>query len=296
MISRRLTMAISVVALVGLSSATWAQQTKTTAQKGQSSKQQTETPTLEGILQRLQENVDQYQALVPSFFCDEHVVASMGNQYRVGVNLTVTDSNFRLKRVPNPDGTITLQESHEVKKVNGRPATGDSVSGPAFLRGAFSNGLALVSANQQACMRATIKPIRQNKPSDPITIQFASVPASERPADCLMQEDISGRVFIDPATMQIRRMEFHAPNHVIAPESKTSQGVRIPSAVGTWDVTVEYAPVVLGGESFWLPTKTSETMIDRIGTNEWLYDAAYRNYHKLEVTSRILPASETPVP
>ena len=296
MISRRLTMAISVVALVGLSSATWAQQTKTTAQKGQSSKQQTETPTLEGILQRLQENVDQYQALVPSFFCDEHVVASMGTAYRVGVNLTVTDSNFRLKRVPNPDGTITLQESHEVKKVNGRPATGDSVSGPAFLRGAFSNGLALVSANQQACMRATIKPIRQNKPSDPITIQFASVPASERPADCLMQEDISGRVFIDPATMQIRRMEFHAPNHVIGPESKTSNGVRIPSTVGTWDVTVEYAPVVLGGESFWLPTKTSETMIDRTGTNEWLYEAAYRNYHKLEVTSRILPASETPVP
>jgi len=35
--------------------------------------------------------------------------------------------------------------------VNGLPATGDSVSGPANLSGAFSNGLALVSQSQKAC-------------------------------------------------------------------------------------------------------------------------------------------------
>jgi hypothetical protein len=36
-------------------------------------------------------------------------------------------------------------------------------------------------------------------------------------------------------------------------------------------------------------------MIDRTRKNEWSYDAAYRNYHKLEATSRILPDSEVPV-
>jgi len=109
-----------------------------------------------------------------------------------------------------------------VKKVNGRPATGDSVSASISSWRLLQRSRAGLR-NQQACMRATIKPIRQNKPSDPITIQFASVPASERPADCLMQEDISGRVFIDPAHNADPRMEFHAPNHVIGPESKTSK-------------------------------------------------------------------------
>ena len=257
--------------------------------------QNTETPTLEAILERLQQNLDHYDATIPSFFCDEHVVSSIGDPYRLLVSLTVTDSNFRLKRVPNPDGTITLQESHEVKTVNGRPATGDSVNGPAYLSGAFSNGLALVSLSQKACMTYSLAPIKPVDTRKPILVQFASVDASERPTDCLMQEDIGGRVSIDPATMQIRRMEFHAPNHVIGPESKTSNGVRTPPVVGTWDVTVEYAPVLLGGKSFWLPTKTSETMIDRTRKNEWSYDAAYRNYHKLEATSRILPDSEVPV-
>jgi len=257
--------------------------------------QNTETPTLEAILERLQQNLDRYDATIPSFFCDEHVVSSIGDPYRLLVSLTVTDSNFRLKRVPNPDGTITLQESHEVKTVNGRPATGDSVNGPAYLSGAFSNGLALVSLSQKACMTYSLAPIKPVDTRKPIIVQFASVDASERPTDCLMQEDIGGRVSIDPATMQIRRMEFHAPNHVIGPESKTSNGVRTPPVVGTWDVTVEYAPVLLGGKSFWLPTKTSETMIDRTRKNEWSYDAAYRNYHKLEATSRILPDSEVPV-
>ena len=257
--------------------------------------QKTETTTLEGILRRSQENLDQYNARVPSFFCDEQVVSSRGDLYRLLFNRTVTDSNFRLKRVPNPDGTITLQESHEVKTVNGLPATGDSVSGPANLSGAFSNGLALVSQSQKACMKYSRAPVKPGNTRKPTIVQFASVDASERPDDCLMQEDISGRVFIDPATMQIRRMEFHAPNHVIGPESKTSNGVRTPPVVGTWDVTVEYAPVLLGGKSFWLPTKTSETMIDRTRKNEWSYDAAYRNYHKLEATSRILPDSEVPV-
>jgi hypothetical protein len=35
-------------------------------------------------------------------------------------------------------------------------------------------------------------------------------------------------------------------------------------------------------------------MIDSSRKNEWKYDAAYSNYHKLEVTSRILPYSEAP--
>jgi hypothetical protein len=66
--------------------------------------------------------------------------------------------------------------------------------------------------------------------------------------------------------------------------------------VGRWDVTVEYAPVLLGGKSFWLPTKVSDRMRSSLVRNRWSYDATYSNYHKLEVTSRILPASGAPAP
>ncbi len=268
------------------------------AQQPQTSEGKTGTPTLEEILQRLQENVDQYQALVPSFFCDEHVVSTIIPDPRR--ESRVTDATFRLKRVAKPgvEGETILEESHAVKTMNGRPATGDAVGGPAFLRGAFSNGLALVSASQQACMRYTLRPMGKNKGSDPITIQFASVAARRRPQDCRIEEDVSGRVLIDPETMQVRHLEFTVPRHFIGTTMYTTfngLGLNEASIVGRWDVTVEYAPIVLEGKSFWLPTKISDRMSSSLVRSRWTYDASYSNYHKMEVTSRIVPDSEVPV-
>jgi len=237
-------------------------------------------PTLGEILQQLQENLNQYDSAVPSFFGDEHVVSSAYS--RRGSSHTVTDSTLYLKRIPRPDDKMNLQESREVKRVNGKPATGDLIGGTLYPHGAFSDDLALVSLSQQVCMDYSLKSIDPGPSKDAILVEFASVAAGERSTACLMQEDVSGRVLIDPETMQITRMQFHAPHHIIG------------TGMGSLDVTVEYAPVALGGERFWLPERISERMADSLFS--WTYDATYRNYHKMEATSRILPFEETPAP
>jgi len=299
MILRKSFLTVSLLALLAASSAMQrAQQAAAPASDTQGAAQHRGTPTLGEILQRLQENVDQYQALVPSFFCDEHVVSTIVPDPRN--ESTVTDSTFRLKRVPDPnaEGETMLEESHEVKMVNGRPATGDTAGGPAFLRGAFSNGLALVSARQQACMRYTLRPMGKNNASEPVTIQFASVAARRRPHDCRIEEDVSGHVLIDPETMQVTHLEFTVPRHFIGTTVYTTfngLGLDAASIVGRWDVAVEYAAVVLGGKSFWLPTTISDRMSSSLVRSRWTYDATYSNYHKMEVTSRIVPSSEVPV-
>jgi hypothetical protein len=229
-------------------------------------------PTLGEILQRLQENLDRYDSTVPSFFCDEHVESGGA----------VTNSTILLKRIPRPDDNVILRESREVKTVNGKPATADSADGGILLDGVFSNGLELVSMSQQACMDYSLKSINPEHSKDTILVEFTSVAAGERSPACLMQEDVSGSVLIDPKTMQITRMQFHAPHHIIG------------TGMGYLNVTVEYAPVELDGKSFWLPTRISERMADR--RFSWRYDATYRNYHKMEVTSRILPLEKTPTP
>ena len=90
----------------------------------------------------------------------------------------------------NGAGQVTLRESREVKKVNGKPVTGDSVGGGILTVGAFSDGMALVSLSQQACMDYSLQPIDAGQP---MLVEFASVAAGKRPADCRMQEDVSGR-------------------------------------------------------------------------------------------------------
>lgn len=241
--------------------------------------QQTPSPKLDEILLRLENNLRHYEAQVPDLFCKEHVVSSMA--YGQKHQDTVTDSVFRLKRVPNPHQATTLVESREIKAINGTPAEGERINGPSILSGVFSGGLDIVSLNQKICMRYTLAPINPEHSGDPYVIDFATLARNHPPSGCILKEDGTGRIFIDPATMQVTRMELTVPNHTI-----------IPAVVGTWKISIDYAPIPLGGQTFWMPrtiTSTATPNEDVDDPTVWSFRARYADYHKLEVTSRILP-------
>jgi hypothetical protein len=267
---------ILLAVFLGLSSALCAQRAK--------------TPTLEEILQRLEANLNHYDTRVPSFFCDEHGVSEV----EPGQRNQVTDSVFRLKRTANPDHTTALVESREIKNVDGKPATSQDMSGPALLSGAFEGGLAIVSLSQTACMNYTLQRINRDRPTEPYIVRFATVLTPQNSADCLLQENSKGRVFIDPASLQITHLELTTPRHVIIPGNSYTEPV-----VGKRDLAVDYAPVLLGGETFWMPATITSRATSGSGTFHmavWSFRATYRNYHRLEVTSRILPAGEATAP
>lgn len=278
MTSRASSTAISLVAFLGFSSALCAQRAK--------------APSLEEILERLEANLNHYDTSVPSLFCDEHVVSQVEPDVRNPE--TITDSVFRLKRTANPDHTTTLVESREIKTVNGKPATSQDIDGPTLLNGAFEGGLAVVSLNQTACMNYTLQRINRNRPAEPYIVRFATVLTPQNSAKCLLQENSKGRVFIDPASMQITHLELTTPRHVI--NSGNSYG---SPGVGKRDLTVDYAPVLLGGDTFWMPSTITMRVTSGSGTFHmivWSFRATYRNYHKLEVKSRILPGFDVPAP
>jgi hypothetical protein len=205
---------------------------------------------------------------------------------------TDTDSVFRLKRTPNPDHTTSLVESREIMTVNGHPAKSQEMDGPSIVHGAFEGGLAVVSLSQQSCMNYTLERINRNNTKAPIIVRFASVLTPENTGGCLLQENGRGQVFIDPATMQTTRMELTTPRHTIIPGETYTAPI-----VGEWVLSVDYAAVVLDGRSFWMPaTITSRATSGRGSFHPivWTFKATYRNFHKLEVTSRILPGSEAP--
>lgn len=254
--------------------------------------QQPAPPTLDDVLARLESNLQTYESTVPSFFCEEHVVSQAVPS--VGNHDTVTEAIFRLKRTTNADRSITLDESRDIKTVNGKPTKANDFEGPVVLQGAFSGGLAIVSLDQKACMRYSLKPIKPNRVGAPYIVQFESLFDSSHPTDCLLREAGRGQVVIDPQTMQITHMELIAPHHVMP---GTSSGINSQPVVAKWTVSVDYAPVPLGGRTFWLPST-----IESIATNGylpgavpqvWSFKARYRNYHKLEVVSRILPPDDS---
>jgi hypothetical protein len=236
--------------------------------------QQAPPPTLDEILLRLEGNLNHYEKEVPNFFCNEHVVSSLS--YAKKHQSTVTDSVFRVVRTSS--GTLT--ESHEIKAVNGTPAKGEHVGGPTSLSGVFTGGLDAVSLRQRACMSYTLQPIDPGHPNEPYVIQFTTLPNTRRRSECVLKEEGAGRVFVDPATMQVTRMELRAPNHAIN-----------PGEVGLWYISINYAPILLVGQTFWMPTALTSTATpsDVYTPTVYSFSARYADYHKLEVTSHIVP-------
>jgi hypothetical protein len=246
------------------------------------------TPTLGEILQRLEANLNHYDTRLPSLFCEEEVISKV-EPGRPDQN-TVTEAIFRLKRTSNSDGTTSLVESREVKSTNGKTAAKQNMESPTLLDGAFEGGLAVVSINQAACINYTLQRANKNRPMEPYTVRFATVLTSQDSAGCLLSEKSTGVAVIDPASTEITHLEIRTPRHVIQP------GYFYQSAVmGQRVITVDYRPVVLNGETFWLPSTINLQVTQGAGSfhkTVWSYLATYRNYHQLQVTSRIVPGKE----
>jgi hypothetical protein len=254
--------------------------------------QEAKTLTLDEILERLEANLGHYDNSLPSLFCDEHAVSRV--EPSAENRNTVTESVFRLKRTPGPNHTTNLVESRDIKSVNGRAPSSEDLKGPSLLTGAFEGGFDVVSLNQKACMSYELERAGKNGASEPYIVRFKTSLNAKNASNCLLQEKSKGRVVIDPVSMQITRMELTTPHHTIFPGTWFDAPV-----VGEWTLTIDYAPVVLGGETFWMPSTITSRAISGGGTfhsTVWTFEATYSNYHRLEVNSRILPGSEAAVP
>ncbi|HXE07209.1 MAG TPA: hypothetical protein VN612_04885 [Acidobacteriaceae bacterium] len=248
--------------------------------------------TLDNVVAKLQANLDEYEASIPSFLADEHMDSTMRQFVMRGASAanyeTIAESVFRLKRdIDSTAHTQSLDESREIKTIDGKPANGRQIDAPTMLSGAFSGGLAIVSKDEQRCMQYTLDPV---KPRKPIVVRFVSLPADQRPKDCILREDGTGRVVIDPRSMQITRLQVAVPRHLITP---LLNGGRSGAPTFTrWRVQVDYKPVVLDARTFWLPSKITSSMSNE--QTAWSFLATYRNYHKLEVRSRVIIPGDAP--
>ena len=254
--------------------------------------QKSATPTLGEVLDRLEANLNRFDSRVPSLFCDEHIVASVV-QPKMRDQNAVIDSIFRLRRTPAPDHTDRLVESREIKTVDGERAKSQDINLPTLISGAFEGGLDVVPRNQSACMSYKLQRLHRDHATEPYVIRLSTSLTPKNSARCLLNENSKGRVFIDPASLRITHLELITPRHVIIPGTTFR-----PPVIGKRVVSIDYAPVLLGGETFWMPSTIDMQNVSGAGTFHmmaWSYRATYRNYHLLEVTSRILPGSIAPV-
>lgn len=237
--------------------------------------QQSSQPSLEEVFTHLQQNATSYLSSVPNFFADEHVDSAIEQAHYDGKIITATDSVFRLRRVGEGSNT-TLEESREIKAVDHKPPKNEmTLTGPAVFRGAFSNGIRLVSLDMTSCFEYQRVADAKINGVNAIVVTFTALPDAFFDNAC---PDVNeGRAYIDPESFHLLRVEARVPKHLI------TLGV-----VGLWTWSIDYAPVTLDGRTFWMPKTIESEAIPNDHTVAWSFVARYSNYHKLEVNSHII--------
>ncbi len=235
---------------------------------------QAPAPTLDQLLSHVEANTEQYKATVPSFLCDEHITSQelRGGKLK---HETAIDALFRVTRAGQ-----TLEESREVKSINGNPSRSKKLEMPISFSGGFSGALAkFLSAERRECF--DYRPDR-SVPASPGTESFtftAREAAAKQPACSTIQPGTTGRFVVDSASMQVVHIERTVPNPI----------GRDQSVLGT--AAVDFAPVSLNGKSFWLPSTVTAFTTETPKTSAFRFTAKYSNYHRFAASSTILPTT-----
>ncbi|MBB5331586.1 hypothetical protein [Tunturiibacter gelidoferens] len=232
------------------------------------------TPALDQLLSRVEDNTEQYKATVPSFLCDEHITSQELRDGKLKHETTI-DALFRVTRSGE-----TLEESREVKAINGEPSSTKKLNMPISFSGGFSGALAkFLSAERRECFDYrpdTSAPVSPGTEAFTFTAREA---AAKQPACSTIQPGTTGRFVVDSATMQVSPIERTVPNPI----------GRDQSVLGT--AAVDFAPVNLNGKSFWLPSTVAAFTTETPKTSAFRFTAKYSNYHRFTASSTILPTT-----
>ncbi len=218
------------------------------------------------LLDRVVAQVEQYNRALPRITAEESITSDLLQHgfYRAHAQATASI------RVFSADGGKTLREARTYLTLNGKPvAAGRGTVVPFQLNGAFSQlAGAYLSAAHRPCYTFTAA---HTPASSGITrLKFES--SYPLPAGCTNAGVVlAGVLDLDTASAHIRRLQRTV---LSVPDGKPMATV----------ISVEYAPAMVGNQTFWLPT----TLYAEYDKGAGHFRATYSNYHQYTSSATLL--------
>lgn len=234
-----------------------------------------DSPNLEEVLHRLQENVAQFAASLPDFVCNERIVSSKVENGRT-TKETVIESVFTGSQKKDQQGHLAHTENREVTTIDGKKASkSNRPKGPFIVGGGFSSLLS-------AAFGAKAEPYRNYRLAGTETVEGRellvvafSTKEGQHEMMALFEKkpfapQDTGKVWVDPESMKILRLEMRVLNP--------------PRPISQWVVIADYGNVTIDGKPYWMPkTVKSEVSRDK-GKGQARFVAEYSNYRKFDVS------------
>jgi hypothetical protein len=237
---------------------------------------QTQQPlNLNQWLSQIEANTERYSATVPSFICNEHILSQEIHEGKIKRETTV-DGVFSVTR--STAKANTLEESREVKLIDGKPAASKKTTMPLSFGGGFSGALTkFLSSDHRSCFEYAADSSTPSR-KDTAAFTFVAKSAAAKDPNCAsIQPDTTGKFTVDTASMQVIHIERTVQN----PIGKDR------AVFGT--AAVDYAPVTFNSNSFWLPSSITAFTTETSKTNSVHFTAHYSEYHRFASTATIVP-------
>jgi hypothetical protein len=246
----------------------------TTQLRAQPSSQPWAIPlTADKLVDQLIANADQYRATLPSLTAQETILSKLSQFLKIPY-VVHAEATIRVTRKLSEDH---LDESRQFTIINGKPVDSTDHTGIPFI---FHNPLSgyaeeFFTREDRPCFTFVLSPQRHR--SAPLELSIATSPGAAEHPQCKNWNGVTGIVRIDAASHQLIHSETTYPETLETPKFHR----RFAS--------LDYAPVKIGQNTFWLPTTSTMYAVNGKVQMEWI--AHYSDYRQFTATSTILPAS-----
>ncbi len=229
---------------------------------------------LQRYMEGARAHVQRLESSVPNFVCDEQIISRAYDKQKVRKETRAEAVLTTTRSVKEGHGTFA--ETRAQMRINGKPSAKNEISGPFVWSGGPAYGdlhFLFNSTLGAKCLNHTlVGPVKLGN-KDALLIETHAPENVEYDDACSdLRPDSADRIWIDPTTLNVMRVESHDP-----------PATRIPGTDLT--LTVEYAAVSFDGQEYWLPSHFI-SRLDFPGTPRYMqYEAFFSNYHKYTAES-----------
>ena len=230
---------------------------------------------LRTILMTLSRNLVTFERSLPDLVCQEELdqeITSAAGKIEEKRVIKSTLTGRQHKQQTNSGSVYEFEERREIESINGKKASAATALPPPHMSGAFSSILlshfsvssladfewkletSTAKVGARECFVLKFSP---NENRHKQQYQYGSTTYESRR---------TGSAFVDKQAMQVVRIEF-------------SEG-GLPDDLADWRSTVEYGPVVLDKETFWLPGEATTRLKEKQGGRTLIATHHYTNYRR----------------
>jgi hypothetical protein len=229
-------------------------------------------PSLYVLLDRLDAYAKEYQATLPSLFCEEQITSqALNNKGKVTWEVKIQST---LREVRTEDAYDPFREEREFKSVGGRRPRGPFQT-PYFVEGGFASLVGFKRWEQRECFDYVLT---SGDNGQTVRLDMTLKTTFTNPSCARLPAGLHRIVIADTESGRILHTE-----RTVAPEV----AARAP---GVYFGGIDYAPQKLGEQTFWLPSR----FYAHDAKNTGRMFATYSNCHRYTVELKILPGMSFP--